>query len=446
MFDVVVVGAGFAGASAAYFLGRAGVKTLVVDLKHWSRVGDRPCGDAVSKHYFDELSLPYPRGEELEGTVKAIAVYSPSESSSVVVRGEGFEVNGVRYVQRLLGEALGRGCEFLGGAHVRGPMVKDGRVVGVRVWAGGLREIHSRVVVDASGNARAVTRHLPPSWPINEPLDPGDANVAYREVRVLANGVEDPEVLRIYVNAEVAPGGYWWLFPYSAMEGYVNVGLGVRADLRGLHPRELLYKHVLSRPWFRGSRVVAAGGALIPTRRPVPSLVWDGVAVVGDAAYVVNPVHGGGKGPSMVSAKCVADAVVDALSAGDASSSGLWGANICYMRRYGYKQGALDVFRYFLQRLGNDDLEFSISRGLVSGEELNEVSSRGRFEVGMVDRIARLAALLTRPTLLIRLRSVVRYAEAVREHYMNYPQKPEGLSAWVERLEGLVRAYRSMLQ
>jgi flavin-dependent dehydrogenase len=83
-YDVVVVGAGFAGSSLAYFLSMAGVKALVVDVRGWDDVGDRPCGDAIGKHHFDELGMPYPKGEELEGLVKGIAVYSPSELLLVV--------------------------------------------------------------------------------------------------------------------------------------------------------------------------------------------------------------------------------------------------------------------------------------------------------------------------------------------------------------------------
>lgn len=446
MFDVVVVGAGFAGASVAYFLSRVGVKTLVIDVKSWDRIGDRPCGDAISKHYFDESGLPYPKGDELEGTVKGIVLYSPSESSSMLMSGEGFEVNGVKYLQRLLGEALSRGCEFLGNAHVRGPIVKDGYVVGVKVWSNGLKEIYSKVVIDASGNARAVVRALPPTWPVSEVLDLSDANIAYREVRVLTKDIKDPEILRIYLNAEVAPGGYWWFFPYSVMEGYVNVGLGIRADLRHLHPKDLLYKYVLSRPEFKDSKVVKAGGALVPTRRPVESLVWNGIAVVGDAAYTVNPIHGGGKGSSMISARCVVDAVVDALALGDTSAKALWSANLCYVRRYGRKQGVLDILRCFIQKLSNEDLEYVISRKIVSSEEIYEMTSKGKLELRIVDKVIKLVSLMARPTLLIELRNVAKYMEIIEKHYVNYPQRPEELVAWREKLKELINTYKRTLR
>ncbi|MCS7108520.1 MAG: NAD(P)/FAD-dependent oxidoreductase [Sulfolobales archaeon] len=444
-YDVVVVGAGFAGASIAYFLGRLGVKTLIADLKPWDFVGSKPCGDAVGKHHFDELSMPYPKGDELEGIVKGISIYSPSEQHEVFVSGEGFEIHRIKYTQRLLSDAISRGVEFLGGTHFREPIIKDDHVVGVKIWSGGAKEIFSKVVIDASGNARAVVRFLPKSWPVNEELVLGDANIAYREIRVLENHIDNPEVLRIYINNDVAPGGYWWYFPYSKMERTVNIGLGIRGDLRGLHPKELLYKHVFSRPEFKGSKVVESGGALVPTRRPIPSLVWNGIAVIGDAAYVVNPVHGGGKGSSMISAKCVSEAIKNALEVGSTSAKDLWEANTCYMIKYGGKQGSLDIFRYFLQKLSNDDLEFSISKKLVNGNELNEISLRGKFEVGLVDKILKLSSLLSRPSLLLKLRTVVKYMDLIKEHYLKYPSTPEGLNKWLHDLNKILKNYHDSL-
>ncbi len=445
-YDVVVVGAGFAGASTAYFLGRLGIKALVIDVKGWEGVGSKPCGDAVGKHHFDELGMPYPEKDEVQGLVRGILIYSPSEEHNVFIGGEGFEVHRIKYAQKLLSDAISRGVDFLGGTHFREPIFKDGCVVGAKIWVSGVREISSKVLVDASGNARSVTRLLPSLWPVNEELNLGDANIAYREVRIVKDRIEEPEVLRIYVNNEVAPGGYWWFFPYSLMDGYVNVGLGIRGDLKMVNPKQLLYKYVLSRPEFKDSKVVEAGGALVPTRRPAASLVWNGVAVVGDAAYVVNPVHGGGKGSSMISAKCVSEAILNALEVGNASARDLWRANLCFMMRYGYKQGVLDIFRYFLQRLSNDDLEFSISRKLISGDELNEISLKGRFDVGVVDKVLKLASLLTRPSLLLKLRVVVKYMDLIKDHYLNYPSTPEGLEKWITQLNNLLRTYYETLK
>ncbi|PUA33675.1 MAG: geranylgeranyl hydrogenase [Zestosphaera tikiterensis] len=445
-YDVLVVGAGLAGSSAAYFLSKSGLKVLIVDVKPPSKVGDKPCGDAIGKHHFDELGLDYPTNDMLEGFVKGIDVYSPTESMKYRVLGEGFEVDRVKYTQYLLKKALDGGVEFLGETQAVEPIVKDGFVVGATLWSRGRGKwvVNSKVVIDASGVSRSLVRKLDSlSWPVAEPADPKDFNIAYREVRKLSKAVEEPEILRIYVSKTVAPGGYWWFFPYSIYGDVVNVGLGVQGGVGYPHPKDLLYKYVFSRDVFKGSQVLEAGGAAVPTRRPVASLVWNGVAVVGDAAYAVNPVHGGGKGPAMVSSMCVSKAVVKALDEGVASAENLWSANLCFMSRYGAKQASLDVFRIFLQKLSDEDLEYGMSRKLIKEEDLNTVSLKGDLELSVVDKALRLLSGLRRPSLLIKLKVVADYMSEVKKLYLNYPEKPSGLKEFVNRVEGLFAKVRS---
>lgn len=436
-YDVVIVGAGIAGASLAYFLGKEGVKTLLVDMKPYSRAGDKPCGDALGKHHFDELGIEYPKGRELEGVVKGIDIYSPYEDVRYRVLGEGFEVNRIALTQRFIDKAVELSVEYLDLTYALKPILKNRRVSGVELWSKGKGTwiVESSVVVDATGLARAIVRHLPRDWPINDPIKPEETNIAYREVRILAKDIEDMEILRIYINKSIAPGGYWWFFPYSLVPGKVNVGLGVQGGMNCPNPKTLLYKHVLSRPEFKDSRIVEAGGAAVPTRRPVTSLVWDGIGVIGDAAYTANPIHGGGKGSAMISSYCLSKALIDALSkTSTPSAQDLWSANICYLNMYGVKQAMLDIFRIFLQRLSNDELEYGMKKKLIKEEDLNILSLKGDLELSVVEKAMRLLSGLRKPSLLFKLRSVAKYMNIVKNHYKKYPEEPSGIWRWFDEL------------
>ncbi|MCC6033597.1 MAG: NAD(P)/FAD-dependent oxidoreductase [Desulfurococcaceae archaeon] len=443
-YDVVIVGSGIAGASLAYFLSKDGFKTLVLDVKPFERLGDKPCGDAIGKHHFDELGLEAPAGELLEGYVRGIDVYSPSEKVKYRVMGDGYEVHRVKYTKYLLSEAINKGVEFWGESQGVEPLVKDGYVVGVSVWVKGRGrlEVGSKILVDASGMARAIVRRLDFKWPVREDIDPKDMNIAYREVRKLKKEVEEPEILRIYVSKKVAPGGYWWFFPYSKEGDVVNVGLGVQGGMNYPNPRDLLHEHVISREVFNGSEVVEAGGAAVPTRRPLKTLVWNGIAVTGDAAYAVNPVHGGGKGSAMLASWCISKSVRHALEVGDTSAKSLWEANICFNKRYGAKQAALDIFRLFLQRLSDEDLEYGMSKKIIKEEDLNTVSLKGDLELSVVEKAMRLLAGLSRPSLLFKLRRVAHYMNDVKQLYMNYPEEPEGLAKWYWEVEKLYSRFK----
>jgi len=436
-YDVVIAGSGIAGASAAYFLSRKGFKVLFTDVKPFERAGDKPCGDAMGKHHFDELGIEYPKGEELEGLVKAIDIYSPSEEIRYRVTGEGFEVNRVEFTKRFIRLAQDKGAEYLPEVQVRKLLFKNGRVVGASLWSRsrGEWEVEADLVIDATGMSRALLRQVPQDWPIRDDLRPQDMNIAYREIRKLKEPVEEPEILRIYVSQKKAPGGYWWFFPYSLKERVVNVGLGVQGGMGHPFPKDLLYTKVLNSPIFEGSEIIEAGGAAVPTRRPINTLVWEGIAAVGDAAYTVNPIHGGGKGSAMLSSWCIAEAVEKATNSSSLTTEGLWGANKCFIERYGAKQAALDIFRVFLQRLSDKDLDYGMRRKLIKEEDLNTVSLHGDLELSTVEKAMRLLSGLRRPSLLFKLKTVADYMGKIKEHYRKFPEDPSGLDSWLADLQ-----------
>jgi len=441
-YDVLVVGAGIAGSTLAYFLSRKGVKVLLADMRPFARAGDKACGDAMGKHHFDELGVEYPSGEELTGNVKGIDVYSPSEGTKYRVLGDGFMIDRIKFTQRFIRRAVDAGAEYWEKASATKLIVRDNIAQGAILRKGSENiEVYAQLVVDATGYARTLANQVPDDWPIKDPLKPEDAIVAYREVRRLDQEIDEPEILRIYISKRIAPGGYWWFFPYSLKNGLVNVGLGVQHGVGYPNPKDLLYKYVLTRPEFEGSEIVEAGGAPAPTRRPVNTLVWNGLAVIGDAAYAVNPVHGGGKGSAMITSWCLANAYLEAN--GDTSNVALWSANKCFLEHYGIKQAALDIFRMFLQQLSDDDLEYGMSRKIIKETDLNTVSMKGDLELSVVDKAMRLLAGIGRPSLLLKLRAVAKYMNRAKELYRNYPDRPEDITRWINEVFKLYEEYRT---
>jgi len=442
-YDVIIAGAGIAGSSIAYFLRNRGFKVLLLDIKSFNRVGDKPCGDAIGKHHIDELRVPPPTGKELSGLVRGIDIFSPYEDIRYRILGDGFEINRISYTQKFIIEAIKGGVEFKEKVRVLKLIISNGFVSGAVISdKESTKKVRSKIVVDATGVARVLARQCPRDWPVSEELDPKDTNIAYREIRKLKEPIDEPEILRIYISNKIAPGGYWWLFPYSLEEGLVNIGLGVQGGVGNQHPKAQLYRYVLTRSIFKESKLIEAGGASVPTRRPLPSLVWNGFAVIGDAAYTVNPIHGGGKGSAMLSAYCVAEAIISALNEGDYSARKLWSANLCYMQRYGAKQAALDIFRIFLQQLSDDDLEYGMRRKIIKEEDLNIVSLQGDLELSVVEKAMRLLAGLSRPSLLLKLRAVAKYMNIIKKHYLNYPKSPMHWAVWKARSDEIITEFK----
>ncbi len=447
-YDVIVAGLGPAGAVALWHLARMGFKVLGLERNPREKLWTKPCGDAIGSHHITEAHLPNPPADVVRNRVTAIDIYSPSEEVRYRVHGEGYIIDRNAFGKWLVGEAEGKGATVLFQVSVVEPVFSDGRVAGVKAKTsdGKLVEYRARLVVEATGYSRVIRRKLPREWPIYEELSPRDTNIAYREIIEYEDyEIEEPSVIRIYLNQDIAPGGYWWFFPESARRS--NVGLGVQGGMGYPNPMEI-YRAKLAgvhRLLRHRYRVLTGAGAPLPTRRPSNSMVGPGVVAIGDAGYTVNPIHGGGMGYSFRAAYFAARAFEEAYNAGDFSERGLWSLNTNYMKAIGAKQAALDIFRIFLQRVGNDDIEFAMRNKLIPEADVLYTSETGELKLSIVEKAAIILRGLRRPSLLSKLRIVAEYMSRAKQVYLNYPERPEELKSWIKTVESLYEEYLTRL-
>jgi len=445
MYDVVVVGAGTTGLVAAKFIAGKGYKVLVVDIRSEDDIGNKVCGDAISKEYFEKIPIGHPPKYATEGEIVGAKIYSPDEETVWTVPGEGYMLNRRGFGKWLYSLAKEAGAEFSFETRALGPIVKDSKVVGVTIRKGDkVESVNARLVVDASGVVSIIRRGLPKSWPVSEPLDFKDTAVAYREVREVKEQVTDDKYIRIYVSQEKAPGGYWWFFPYPGTKK-VNVGLGVQGGVGHKDPMWYFHKYIEPRAEFEGSKVLHAGGGVVPTRRPLDSMVADGFAAAGDAAYQVNPIHGGGIGSGMLGGYLLARVAVKALEE-EPTEENLWQYNIDFMEAYGAKQAALDVFRLFLQSLSDDEINYGMKNKIIKEEDLLEASVKGDLKISKTDKIMRVVRALGKPSLLAKLKVVADYMSQVKDMYKNYPRSPEEFGDWRKKINEIFDNYKKELR
>lgn len=446
-YDVVIIGAGVAGLNAAYVLASKGFKVAIIESKPRGKIGDKTCGDAIGVHHFEELGWNPPQ-EVIDHKYDGVKIYSPSEEYSVVVPGEGVSVNRFKFGQWLLKRAEEHGAELLDRHVLVGVALNDEGVKLIKVkelGKPGLKEIKARAFIDASGAKPALRTRLPLEWPIAERPFMSDFNIAYREVIKAEQPIneEDRKYAIIYLNTVIAPGGYWWLFPKDSSGTILNIGLGVVWGIGNYNPRHNYYEYL--KPRFKGE-LIHAGGGIVPTRRPLPTLVWRNVGVVGDAAYTVNPVHGGGIGSSLQAADIVAKHMGNALEQGEVDEKSMWRANIEYIRAYGAKQASLDILRMYLQKLSNDDFEWILKNRIVDGSSIYDLGTEANIVEDIIKGVSRLFRLLGRPSLLNSLRIVKSYMDKVKQLYLDdYPEDPSGLLEWSNRVEKIFNVYRSKI-
>jgi geranylgeranyl reductase family protein len=446
-FDVIVVGAGTGGCLAAKTTAEAGLKVCLIERKKREEIGEKICGDAMGEHHLKNLGLEKPQGGELEKRIEGIRIYSPDLETVFTIAHEdfvGYLLNRRLFGQWLLKKALDEGAFLLDSTQCLEPMIAKGFVTGVSVKnlkTGKNIQLRGKVVLDASGFLAVIRRKLPKQMRIENEVANEDVEACYREIRQLRQEAENTKYCEIYFNQNVTPGGYAWIFPKSGAK--VNVGLGICMRGKFPNPKNQFYKHILTKPMFEGSLLLNCGAWYDPTRKPLDNMVGNGIAIIGDAACLVNPIHGGGIGPSMLSGYLAGKTIIEALEKGDVSQKSLWPYNRKYMEMYGTKQAGLDVFRMLLLTSRDEDLSYGMKCRLLTEEDVLKAGLGEDFRLNITETAKRVFRGLKRIRFLNNLRLTANLIKQVQAHYRNYPETPENFEGWRIKTEALFKEAKS---
>jgi menaquinone-9 beta-reductase len=318
--DVIVVGAGPAGAAAAYHLARAGVDVLMVDGSSFPR--DKVCGDFVGPVALAELAdIGVTVRADFQQTNRIVGASLHLDGKHMVTRNlpavDGLPPFG-RVIPRLdLDEwirqaAVTAGSRFRGATKVTEVSSRP-RAVIVEATEGERRvRLRARLVIGADGSNSKVASGLR-----GAPIDKRDRIMA---VRAYYSGVSGPgDRCDMYFSEDSFPG-YYWLFPTSATTA--NVGLGMVMETTPPsegHLRTMLLD-LVGRDRALHSRL---GGATIEGRVlgwPLSTynrhahLVADGVMLIGDAAGLINPLNGEGIQYALLSGRWASNVARQALA------------------------------------------------------------------------------------------------------------------------------------
>ena len=315
-YDVVVVGGGPAGSTAARVAAEAGLSVLLVEKRQ--EIGSPVrCAEGVGHDLLTPFVVPDPRWISAEVTGARLTVTGPGGGDTLEAEGGRGYVLERRVFDRALAEAAARA-----GAQVRVKtaavdLLREGNAVRGAVLRGpvGQWEVRARVVIAADGVESQVGgwAGLETTLPLKDAMSCAQYLLAGIDINLTR--------LEYYVGEKVAPGGYAWVFPKG--DGMANVGLGVQADLVDEPALNYLNRFVASQPHLAsGSPVTLVSGG-VPVAMPPPRLVTDGLMLVGDAARQVDPLTGGGIVNGMVAGKLAAEVAAQALGTGEASAGAL---------------------------------------------------------------------------------------------------------------------------
>ncbi len=454
-YDVIVVGAGTGGAICARFAKKFGLKTLLVDRKAREKIGDKICGDAMGSEIFDVLGIEHPKPPELDYRLKGARLLSPDCSKEFVMvdsKQAGYLLNRHAFGQRLVNDAINEGVVFKDKVHVKRAIQKGTTVTGIEIGtdAGNTEIIEAKVVIDASGFYSLIRENIK-SKLIENSIDPEDTILCYREVIKLKDSTVDcPDYITIHLTQDLAPGGYIWYFPKG--NNLVNLGTGgpQHKDRKVGDAIKKQYQENVYKRLIKGeTEILSSGAGAVPVRRPLWSLVDNGIMFVGDSACQVNPLHGGGIDASMRAGFIAAKVARDAIAAGDVSAGSLWPYNVEYMRGQGSQFAALDILRIALQHFKDEDLNFGLKKEILSGNDILQIAYAGELKLTMLDAVMRVARVglfesITHGELLLNLAYVHKLMTDIKKLYENFPskEKMENFDLWKKQVEEIYRKIR----
>jgi geranylgeranyl reductase family protein len=367
--DVIIVGAGPAGSTAAFHLARAGVDVLLLEKAQFPR--EKVCGDGLTPRAVKQLvAMGVPLREE-DGWIRNQGLRIIGGGSRLEIPWpdlSSFPDFGLVRTRQDFDEILARHAEKAGarlheGANVTGPILDErtNRVMGVTAKeAGAVTEYRAPITLACDGNSTRLALSLGLHKRDDRPM-----GVAVRTYYESPRHDDDwlESWLELWDRSGASPRllpGYGWIFGVG--DGTSNVGLGILNTSSAFGKTD--YKAML-RTWMDSTpeewgfreenRRGQIQGAALPMGFNRTPHYTRGVLLVGDAGGMVNPFNGEGIAYAMESAALAADIVVQALAA---RSDELRERTL-----HGYPQALKDAYggyytlgRVFVKAIGNPNV------------------------------------------------------------------------------------------
>jgi digeranylgeranylglycerophospholipid reductase len=346
-YDVIVVGAGPAGSTAALHAAKGGASVLLLEKDREVGIPVR-CAEGVGHAGLASVVDVNPRwiAQKITGAM----LISPSRKEILVNSNEiGYVLNRKIFDYDLAQMAAHEGAKVLTKAYVYDLLFSDGYVSGVKMkYLGKDYSIKAKLVIGADGVESRVGR-----WAgLKTRTGMRDMETCAQVTAANINIRQD--VCHFYFSRQIAPGGYLWIFPKG--DCVANIGLGISGEFSGAKPViDLLHEFIDAHFPQAAILTTVVGG--VPCSAELPRLVANGLLLVGDAAHQTVPLSGGGIVTGMIAAKIAGQIAAEAVADNDTSAKRLSAYEKRWNKAEGKKQKLFYKLKNFVYSLTDKDLD-----------------------------------------------------------------------------------------
>jgi len=326
-FDIIIVGAGPAGAACAIKLAQAGLEVAVLDKASFPR--DKTCGDALSIDVVNQLAM---LSDKLAAEFNALAAKVPSYGVKIFSPNHRYvDIPFVYKSQKSCGYICRRtDFDNLLFQHLRGynnirvfencvvdKVVRQPGGVVVQTSQG---DFTAEMVIGADGANSVVAKHLGPIKVEKKHYSAG--------LRVYYEGVtsfHEDNYIELHFFQDILPG-YLWVFPLP--DNKANVGIGVLSSTvseKKINLKEALQQLIESAPnlkeRFKDARPLeTVKGYGLPLGSKMRKISGERFLLTGDAAALIDPFSGEGIGNAIRSGRVAAEHVLKCFEQKDFSA------------------------------------------------------------------------------------------------------------------------------
>jgi geranylgeranyl reductase family protein len=304
-YDVIVVGGGPGGSTAARFCAKAGLKTLVIEKERLPRY--KPCGGCLSTKTVHLLGFDL--SPVIENTIYGAKFTYCSKDPFFIESKDpiAFLVMRDRFDELLVKEALEDSAAILEGEKVTRVEEKSD---GVEVELEKGKKFHCRYLIGADGAESIVARSL--SSQRND-----ENGIAVESEIPFDSSIHFPQKELHFVHLDFGriPNGYGWVFPKKE---WLSIGIGgMFRETKKMNPRQYFNFFIKGLNYLPEGRTGKVMGHLLPSFYDENQKVSQGrILLVGDAAHLMDPLQGEGIYYAVRSGMLAAEAIIQSNKKG----------------------------------------------------------------------------------------------------------------------------------
>lgn len=362
---IIVAGLGHGGIVAAAILAKNGYDVTVYEQKKEGTLG-HDWTDIFAPKSLGYAGIPMPAEDKYE-LKENMVFYSPSLrvrlKQDIPADEKEIKMERKDIYAHLISYAAECGVKFVYECAVTGPIMLGSRVVGIKTEKG---DFYGDLIIDSCGVNSPVRKNLPEYIPVDNEIGASDRIYVYRAFYNKASDEPTDDKFKLILFFNNKKGINW----VAAEDEYTDVLVG-RFEPFGMDEVEETLEELRKTNPRLGDKVVRGGKFVeIPIRQPLSCMVWDGYAVIGDAACMTVPLIGSGMANCFKAGKILADAVMDDIDF-EFDRYTLWKYQLNYYKAVGSGLAPIAVAKNLLVGLEPEVIDAFFDSGAITADDIN---------------------------------------------------------------------------